>query len=499
MDNILVLLIGDEDWSEKYSLPEFIKMTYKNKVEEPLKSIFDIVILDRDIQYNERAFLHKCTRAHGLFVTENARMSTMTKKIFDCKVGKRLFTGDTMTFFMEEAPKYYTNPYGEKLKVEYITVNQMFKGEVLFEGGYNLHLKGDFGEEFQQVLYWKNNLPLFGGQQLDLYFEHSRSEDVHVKLRVIQFYSGSVGDAQQIFEFEDEQLDDIIRIKNNMGDGPMFFSILAKGSGELNVISLHDRYSRNDIGYFLPGGDRYSTSSGEEIFMYFDPGDMQPPLSVYFSGYRRQEGFEGYYMMRKLGCPMLLITDPRLEGGAFYVGDKEFEKMVTNAITGYMKRLGFKSNQLILSGNSMGTFGSLYYGCMLRPHALILGKPLTNMGNVAKNERIERPGGFPTSLDVLLKNFGELTDDAVQQFNQYFWDRFEKADWRNTKFIVSYLYEDDYDPDGYTDLLMHLNDSGVEVYGKGIHGHHNDNTAVVVQWFKSQYNKILREDFGRKN
>ncbi len=42
------------------------------------------------------------------------------------------------------------------------------------------------------------------------------------------------------------------------------------------------------------------------------------------------------------------------------------------------------------SGASMGTFGSLYDGSKLSPHALLLAKPLANMGNVARNERILR-------------------------------------------------------------------------------------------------------------
>ena len=29
------------------------------------------------------------------------------------------------------------------------------------------------------------------------------------------------------------------------------------------------------------------------------------------------------------------------------------------------------------------------------------------------------------------------------------------------------------------------------------HGRHNDNTYAVVEWFRSQYNQILKEDFGR--
>lgn len=78
------------------------------------------------------------------------------------------------------------------------------------------------------------------------------------------------------------------------------------------------------------------------------------------------------------------------------------------------------------------------------------------------------------------------------------WERFDKADWSHTKFIASYLYEDDYDTDGYKNILEHLKSEGVEVYGKGSHGHHNDNHESVVGWFLSQYRLILEEDFNRK-
>jgi len=40
---------------------------------------------------------------------------------------------------------------------------------------------------------------------------------------------------------------------------------------------------------------------------------------------------------------------------------------------------------------------------------------------------------------------------------------------------------------------------GTKVYGKGIHGRHNDDTGSIVGWFSNQYKKILREDFGRRN
>lgn len=274
-------------------------------------------------------------------------------------------------------------------------------------------------------------------------------------------------------------------------------TILARGTGSLNIISLHDRHSRRGHGFFLPGGERLVSSKGEEVFVYFEKGDMKPPLAVYFSGYRTQEGFEGYYMMRGFGCPFILVTDPRSEGGAFYLGDSEFEQMITDYVTDKLDELGLTKDELVLSGASMGTFGSLYYGSKLSPHALLLAKPLANMGNVARNERILRAGGFATSLDILMKNYDNLSDEAIEQLNNRMWDRFDSADWSHTKFIISYLYEDDYDPDGYPSILSHLKSSGVEVYGKGSHGRHTDNSSNVMAWFKSQYNNLLHDDFSR--
>ena len=151
---------------------------------------------------------------------------------------------------------------------------------------------------------------------------------------------------------------------------------------------------------FIPGGEKHITSAREEVFSYFDPGDMRPPLTVYFSGYKTQEGFEGYYMMRKMGCPFLLIAEARLEGGGFYMGSEEYENLLLEVIERSRKELGFTRHQVLLAGMSMGSFGALYYGCDIRPHAILLGKPLASIGDVASNEKLFRPGVFPTSLDV---------------------------------------------------------------------------------------------------
>lgn len=360
-----------------------------------------------------------------------------------------------------------------------------------------VELEGDYGNDFYQVAYWRGNIPVFQDQSINFWLEYEKDDSVSIQLKIEQFQSGSVSSIQNRWIFSEEDLKSVVYITNKKVDGSVFVSLLAKGKGKLKIVGLHDRYSRKAYGSFLPGGIRKVTSKREEVFLYFDPGDMKPPLNVYFSGYKTMEGFEGFNMMRKMGAPFLLISESRLEGGAFYLGDEEYENLITSGIQDCLRQLGFNRSQLIMSGLSMGTFGALYYSCRIRPHALLLGKPLASLGDIAVNERISRPGGFPTSLDVLVKNCGDMSEKSIDAMNHRFWDLFDKTDWSQTKFIVSYMLEDDYDMTAYNRLISHIDDVGVEIIGKGIHGRHNDDTYGIVAWFKNQYDGILKSDFCR--
>ena len=330
MSKIHVLYVGNDDWTTKYSIPDNIEFEVYESDESELtanrlaRKLMDLVILDRDITLSEEKKFTKFTRGYCLFATENVQMlNSATSRYFKARMGQYLYTGDVQYFLAHEVRNYYPNPYGEKFNPAKLAVSDSFTGRVACDGNYNLFLDGEFGEDFSQIAYWRYNIPVFEGQCIDMYLEYEKTGDVEIKLRIFQFYNGSIGDIKQVWELDEEQLQDVFRIDNESDYGPVFVSILAKGTGSLNIISLHDRHSRRGHGFFLPGGERLVSSKGEEVFVYFEKGDMKPPLAVYFSGYRTQEGFEGYYMMRGFGCPFILVTDPRSEGGAFYLGDSE--------------------------------------------------------------------------------------------------------------------------------------------------------------------------------
>lgn len=497
MNKISVLQVGNEDLSLTLHIPDNVTWNYVDDLKEATERGYDVGVLSRCVNKEEAYILLKKIRAYTLFLLDDVDVDKWTKWICTSRRAKVLDIETLQEFVNDDIQLFFSYTYGEKYDPHSLSISQSFKGSVFWDGFSGVELEGDYGDDYYQIAYWRGNIPVFKNQSIDFWLEYEKDESVSIQLKIEQFQSGSLSTLQNRWIFSEEDLKSIVCITNNKMDGPVFVSLLAKGKGKLKIVGLHDRHSRKEYGSFLPGGIRKVTSKREEVFMYFDPGDMKPPLNVYFSGYKTQEGFEGFYMMRNMGAPFLLIMEARLEGGAFYLGDKEYENLIVSGIQDCLNQLGFDRSQLILSGLSMGTFGALYNGCKLRPHAILLGKPLASLGDIARNERISRPGGFPTSLDVLSKNCGDMSLKSIDALNHRFWDLFDQTDWSQTKFIVSYMLEDDYDMTAYNRLISHIDDVGVEVIGKGVHGRHNDDTYSIVAWFKNQYDEILKNDFDR--
>ncbi len=498
MDKIQVLQLGYESWEKTYSLPDTVELSYVETLTKPPKRLYDLVFLDRMPLDCEIVPLQQATRAYTLFVTERVELTGRMDWLYRSKRGRRIASADIPDFLHSEAKKFFPDSYGEKTNLKDLAVAQGFSGSVRWNGNCSVCLEGDFGTEFNQALFWRYNNSMLHGQCQDLWIEYQRDENVSIALNVTLLERRNISNILKKWEFSEKDLEREIQIDNQMQDSTLFLSFFAKGKGKFWINAVHSRLSRGGHGLFIPGGERHVTSNREEIFSYFDPGDMKPPLNVYFSGYKTQEGFEGYYRMRSMGCPFLLLAEARLEGGGFYVGTQEYETVIVNLILKSMKELGFTRDQVILSGISMGSFGALYYGCDIMPHAMILGKPLASIGDVAANERLRRPGGFPTSLDVLQYLCSSMDEDAVKRLNRRLWDKFDRTDWGRSKIIVSYMIEDDYDGSAYEKLISHLHSDGVQLYGKGFHGRHNDNTAGIVNWFSGQMRQILSEDFQRK-
>ncbi|MGX7043240.1 accessory Sec system protein Asp2 [Leuconostoc holzapfelii] len=387
---------------------------------------------------------------------------------------------------------FYFAQYGDRIRIEMLHISPDFYHDVTYFGSSEIDISGEFGQSYQSVASWQFNAIAEPRFNHEYWLEHTIDETLEAELVVRLLTTDSLKIVDSWTVNLKNQVKPIVIASDLATEYYLSFTIRVKGYGKLSLGSLHHRRSRLDFGQFLVGGQRLVDQKSEEIMTYFYPGNLKPPLNVYFSGYRTAEGFEGFPMMKKLRQPFILIADPRLEGGAFYIGSPEMEAKIIKVIRDQLADLGFSSEQLILSGLSMGTFGALYYASNLEPGAVIVGKPLANLGNIAANGVFLRPGEFGTASDLLLQNTGGTTSKHVDMLNQRFWHKFSKTPFNHTTFAIAYMRDDDYDQTAYDDLLETLGNSRAMVIGKGISGRHNDNTGEIIEWFLNQYQRIIK-------
>lgn len=494
----VVLQIGKENRALKTSLPEGIEWLYvsSDEVLSWEKEKVQVVFLDDVIDEEALAYLDDVIRCYCLYIAEPVSYKYLENTSFmkrKCPVtyNEQEFDELLKTLYVRFLP--YQEGYSADV-FNYV-INRHFKGRAKIEGKSMLVLNGTFDDHYP-IISLKNNFFMRAHTPYKIWIEYTTKGSIELSVYACLNRLGSRFNIVKEWHFDHEEASKEMLFEADE-QGSCAFLLYAKGEGELRLGDIHIRESRLSTGMFVPGGRIHHDQNREEFFSFFSPGDLKPPLNVYFSGYRTAEGFEGTRMMRNLGAPYLLIADPRLQGGEFYVGSEEYEEKIKAVIRKALDRLGFDHHQLILSGLSMGTYGALYYGAQLDPDAIIVGKPVINLGSMALNETLFRPNVFPTGFDILKKNTGSLTEESAKKLNQKFWQVYDAADFTHTRIAVSYMRQDDYDQQAFEDLLSHSEGKNVFIYGKGIEGRHNDNTAAVVQWFIMQYHFILHTDFNR--
>ncbi|HFI2434269.1 TPA: accessory Sec system protein Asp2 [Streptococcus suis] len=522
-----IVQIGEEDWSVGIDLPENLEWFWvaedkiqdfldeqvaaemaklqvdqsEEETEPPkIRLRFHAIILAGSVSEELLAPLSSTIEAYSLFKQKGVSVDNQSDTgICRQKVLRDLpFQGTKQETIEYLYRNLFSGQYGAKLKIPEIDVNPNFTGTVQYDGNVGVIFDGQFGQDYETLFTFRFNLPSFS-MSLELWPEYIKEAgDTSIRMEIVALRKGSLGDIHNIIHIDEAQMQEPYILRSDEAVGYYSVSFAVKGSGRLKFGVTHWRYSREGLGKFVLGGKGYSDSKRQEIFSYFNPGDLKPPLNVYFSGFRGAEGFEGFFMMKSMGAPFVLIADPRLEGGCFYSGTDELENNVKRAIQDALDYLGFTSDHLILSGLSMGAFGGLYYAAHFKPHAVVVGKPFTNLGDTVANLKLRRPDEFETSGDMIRNVVGGSDQAAIERFNQHFWDKFAPVSFEKTQFAIAYMEQDDYDGHALERLVEHLADSETHIFAKGYEGRHNDNSRAINRWFIAQYHQFLKHDFGRE-
>lgn len=494
-----VLQIGPENWAEKYQLPDDMKWEF-NAFPAPKKHGYDVVLVTgrNSLSKEDWSKLQwQVDPYHVLYLPSRAGELTKEAYSFLKMQAAKEIMDDPQTVIDFLPRRYFFGQSGIRYSpLALMPLMDRIQSYQVLDSGH-IMMTIDSGGKWSNIGTYKNGFFLDPNRIIKLWLTYQAS-GLAVRLRVFIQPANGDGDPKDSFILDASSMEELplpIKVKNESRYANVNLEV--KGKGTLKLGILHSRWGREGAGEFFAGGKRIvDQQTREDIAYFFSPGDLRPPLNVYFAGARSLEGFEAYPMFRYTKAPALLFTDMRLDIGQFYTG-KYFEEKIKTVILDHLKRLGFDRSQLTMNGISMGTHGAMKYGAQLGAYAINVAKPIGNLGWVAERGRLERPY-FETIYDIDNQLVSRLDKNSLEQLDRDFWTEFNKADLRETRLFVGYMKDDDYD----NHAIQQIRNSPAvrkarEFTSRGFAGHHNDDPSINY-WFINRLHQMLVHDFGRK-
>ena len=436
-----------------------------------------------------------------LYLPKVLEIADNEESYFLKSIAAQEITEDPQYLINKLEERYFVGQTGMRVAAVNFKLNdrQVHSFEYLGHGELKLNL--DTNNEWINLGVYKTGIYIDPGKRINFWLT-MKNKNFQVRMRIFIQNPGSDGDVKDqvvidLTKFQKDEYFSQLEVLEYYRNATI--SLEVKGSGELTIGTLHARWGRDGAGDFISGGKRIvDPATREDIAYYFILGDLKPPLNVYFSGAREREGFEGYFLMKRLNAPMLLFTDMRLAVGGFY-DDAEgyFGKKIIEVIKQTLKKLGFDPSQLVMTGISMGTYPAIKYGAKLKPYAINVAKPLLNLGYIARRAALDRPGGFDTIFDVDGAINRSLSFEKLKELDQKTMNELGQSDLSKTRLFVAYMKNDDYDDHAVAELKKSpAVRNAIQFSIKGFDGRHNDDPAVNY-WFIYRLYEIMG-NFGRK-
>ncbi|GAP00113.1 accessory Sec system protein Asp2 [Fructobacillus ficulneus] len=353
-------------------------------------------------------------------------------------------------------------------------------------GRFSTEVTGDFGEEFRQI----GTLKTFPGdyqpgQENLIYCDYQAEGSAELALNFVFFQNGRL-QQMQVLQKPDVKRLSTIKAPATYQDYQIL--VLAKGQGKLNLHNVHQRRSRHGLGYFLPAGDRDLTTDGQEVLSYFNPGTKSGPLVVMFAGSRLHiEGFEMMGPLDELGYPYLLFADARGQGGAFMVGNDEYETLVMQKIKAAQDQLNLTKYESIFAGYSMGSYPAMYYAGKMGVNHLILAKPIIQLGTFTEQGDFAHQGiNRDWPLDTRYIFTGHLDKSETAVLDKKLWQSLDQVNWQDSELSLFTMDQDDYDGRSLPLLTQYLKQHQVDYHHESLPGLHEEQIDQMVYFLKNE-------------
>ena len=159
MDDIKVLILTENIDKFSSDYPAEIKILTWDKKYLKSHDYIDILVLDRCIDEEESQALFEITRAYTVFYMDDLRLDGVTRRFINMRLGEVMRLDALKILISLKGKDYYQQPYGEKANPKDIGIAQGFEGSIKWNGQYSVELDGDYGSSFNQIVFWKYNIP----------------------------------------------------------------------------------------------------------------------------------------------------------------------------------------------------------------------------------------------------------------------------------------------------------------------------------------------------
>lgn len=500
-----VLQLGDKDLSTTYTLPEGIVWHFNDFDPKAKKQLdYGALIITSKPDFTEKEWekLHWLIDPYCVFYKSglDSELDQVGQYFLKSQAAQLLPEGDLQQFINDLPIKYFRGQSGARYSPTELLINDHFVNDYSTIDAHHLKMTVNTGSQWVNVGALSKSVVIDPQRMVNFWLEREIiSGSVNIRLRLFVQNNGSDGDPNNNYVLDmdsDEEQGLNVKPSNDFRFVNVDFEM--KGTGTVTIGNLHLRWDRCGAGEFLPGGKRLvDPKTHEDIAYIYNPGDLKPPLNVYFSGARGKEGFEAYPLMRHTHAPSLLFTDMRMSIGAFYTG-KFFEQQIQSTIERTLKRLGFNKQDCVVNGISMGTYPAMKIGARIQAGVINVSKPIANLGHVAARGRLERPGNFDTIFDIDGQLLPTLSLKQLHQLDDSFWKEMSHCDLSHTRMFMAYMINDDYDNQAI-DKWKHCPaiKKAKQFTYKGFPGRHNDDPNSI-NWLVWRVTNLAHNDFVRR-
>ena len=307
-----VLQLGSIDWSKKYELTKNLEWHFNDfppveKVDEkdPKKKKieiknYDVILITGPTNLTKKnwADLKGLVPPYQvLYLPKVLEIADTEESYFLKSIAAQEITEDPQYLINKLEERYFVGQTGMRVAAVNFKLNdrQVHSFEYLGHGELKLNL--DTNNEWINLGVYKTGIYIDPGKRINFWLT-MKNNNFQVRMRIFIQNPGSDGDVKDqvvidLTKFQKDEYFSQLEVLEYYRNATI--SLEVKGSGELTIGTLHARWGRDGAGDFISGGKRIvDPATREDIAYYFNPGDLKPPLNVYFSGAREREGFEGY-------------------------------------------------------------------------------------------------------------------------------------------------------------------------------------------------------------